>query len=169
MKQHGGNTWVHSEVGRGTTCKVYLPPTDRAPGASATTAQRAEDPRTEGRVVLLVEGNDPARDVAQLVLEEDGFEVHMATNGEEARACTRDASHELDLLLTDVVVPDMNGRELADPTRELPPGARVRIDIGTGLPLSGPGHGSRDRPGGESIRCAWTEARAVPPNRVDPP
>jgi len=122
VKQSGGYIWVYSEVGHGTTVKVYLPrvPVDEvAPSRSAPAAEPSEA-RGGPETVLLVEDAAPVRSLARRSLEARGYTVLDAADG--ATALDLAARHRggIDVLVTDVVMPGMSGRELAErlaPTR----------------------------------------------------
>ena len=131
VKQSGGSIWVYSEPGRGTTFKVYLP----LHGAAQTAAPAASDVEakaagTAAATVLLVEDHDQVRTLVHLVLEKQGFTVLAASNGGDALAVA--AAHEgpIDLILTDLVMPGMDGKELVECLRELRPGIRALFTSG---------------------------------------
>jgi signal transduction histidine kinase len=111
VKQSGGYIWVYSEPGRGTTFKIYLPEatTARARSAGASGGQRL--PRGQASV-LLVDDEAGVRAVASRVLEACGYRVTTAGSGEEALARCADGSFEPDLVITDVVMPGLNGDQL---------------------------------------------------------
>ncbi len=116
VRQGGGNIWVYSEPGRGTTFKVYLPRTEDVPAAP-----RAE-PHWEGQLgsgfVLVVEDDDAVRDIVVRILRRAGYQVAAADDLESARFALRNADRPLDLLLTDVILTDTTGPELAASLRE---------------------------------------------------
>lgn len=112
VKQSGGSTWVYSEVGIGTTVKVYLPAVSDAvetPQQEALTAGRGKGTET----VLLVEDEKPVRDLVSTVLRGAGYRVLEANNGEDALKICNSNREPPQLLLTDVVLPEMSGPELA--------------------------------------------------------
>ncbi len=126
VKQAGGFIYVYSELGQGTTFKVYLP---RATGRVAAPVERAVgvtgalDGR--GLVVLLVEDEDLLRSVACRALDRCGFKVIEAANGGEALLVVRQRAQPLDLVVTDVVMPRMNGHTLVQELRTLQPGLKA--------------------------------------------
>jgi PAS domain S-box-containing protein len=114
IKQSGGNIEVYSEEHYGTTFKIYLP---AVVGADLTLAQEQATrvPSARGQeTVLLVEDEPGVRLIALLVLESQGYYVLDAAGPEEALRLAADHQGRIDLLLTDVVMPGMNGRELAE-------------------------------------------------------
>jgi CheY-like chemotaxis protein len=122
VQQSGGFIWVYSEPGRGTTFKIYLPEVDAPPDASVLAA--TELPRgTE--TVLLVEDAEPVRAVARQVLERQGYTVLEAPHGDAALAIATAHDGPIHLLLTDVVMPGLSGRQVADQLKQLRPDTRV--------------------------------------------
>jgi two-component system cell cycle sensor histidine kinase/response regulator CckA len=123
VHQLGGHIWVYSEVGHGTTFKIYFPceesmalpvsdaPLDEIPGGAET--------------VLLVEDEPAVRALATRTLRERGYEVLVAETGEIALELCRRHAGAIHLLLTDVVMPAMSGRQVVDKVAELRPGTRV--------------------------------------------
>jgi len=123
VKQSGGNIWVYSEIGLGTTFKVYLPRTDTPP--AETVSSSPPEKITGGETVLIVEDDDSVRRIAKRVLTSAGYRVLSAANGGEALLLCEEQGTEVDLLLTDVVMPQMNGKELADRLALQRPGLKV--------------------------------------------
>ena len=112
VQQSGGFIWVYSEPGHGTTFKIYLPRVD-APAESAVVA--AVGPVARGtETVLLAEDSAAVRAVARQVLERQGYTVLEAPDGELALHLAQRHAGPIHLLLTDVVMPGMSGRQLAD-------------------------------------------------------
>ncbi|HYJ48007.1 MAG TPA: ATP-binding protein, partial [Pyrinomonadaceae bacterium] len=124
VKQSGGNIAVCSEVGRGTTFNVYLPRVDEC-------ADSLEAPPFNAQImggsetVLLVEDDDLVRGIARTTLEMCGYKVLEAANGGEALLISRDNDCNIALLLTDLVMPRMNGRTLAREICSLCPEIKV--------------------------------------------
>jgi NO-binding membrane sensor protein with MHYT domain/CheY-like chemotaxis protein len=111
VKQSGGHIYVYSEPGRGTSVKVYLA---RAVGAPAAGDPRQEIRAQPGReTVLLVEDDPSIRDLAQRVLLKRGYSVLAAASPGEAVALVGEQRRQVDLLLTDVMLPEMSGPDLA--------------------------------------------------------
>ena len=112
VQQSGGHIWVYSEVGHGTTFKIYLPSAEKklVPGT-----QEAEDvlpPRRDGVTVLLVEDDAVMRRLTRKMLEEHGYRVLEAEDGNAAMKMISSAATKVDLLLTDVVMKGMTGPDL---------------------------------------------------------
>ena len=116
---------MQSRPGRGTTFKVYLPRIAEVPGA-AEQAARPHALRRGSETVLLAEDETFVRDLAARTLREAGYEVLEAANGLEAlRRVDQHREREIQLLITDVVMPRMSGRELAAAMRSLSPDIKV--------------------------------------------
>jgi PAS domain S-box-containing protein len=109
VRQSGGTVWVYSEVGRGTTFKVYLPSANRSDSASSS--EPALEARGGCETVLVVEDEEVVRALVRHVLEAQGYRVLIASTPSEALELA--AEGDPHLVLTDVVMPEMNGRELA--------------------------------------------------------
>jgi CheY-like chemotaxis protein len=124
VKQSGGFIWVYSEPGRGTTFKVYLPRVDEPAEATRPAGPPAEAPRGH-ETILLVEDTATLQEVIRETLEELGYTVLLASNGEEALALAEEREGPIDLLLTDVVMPKLGGGDLAKLLSALRPGMRV--------------------------------------------
>ena len=124
VHQYGGHVWVYSEPGKGTTFKVYLPVSrDRIAGP-----QRPESvptSRSGSETILLVEDEDQVRAIVEQVLHRRGYRVLCARDAREAILVAEEHSGEIDLLLTDVIMPHASGRELADQLLAKHPSMRV--------------------------------------------
>jgi PAS domain S-box-containing protein len=124
VRQSEGHIHVDSAPGRGTTFEVCLPRTPEAPAALAS--QPAAKAATGGSETVLVVEDDPqVRGVTVRALEAGGYRVLVASDGREALATGAAALRGVRLLVTDVVMPGMDGRALADALREAHPGIRV--------------------------------------------
>jgi len=123
-KQHGGNIWVYSEPGKGTTFKIYLPVCE-ASGVQETTVKKEMTDLTGNETILLAEDNEQVCELAHAILERQGYTVLTAENGKEALAILESHDGPLHLLLTDVVMPEMNGRDLFASAAERHPGLKV--------------------------------------------
>jgi len=111
MKQHGGNVWVYSEAGTGTTFKVYLPCV--AADADKLAAKSEPDIASVGtETILVVEDETSVRDIMTSILEDCGYTVLGAGNSREAKKVFAERGQEVDLLFTDVVLPDLKGPKL---------------------------------------------------------
>ena len=112
VKQSGGYIWVYSELGKGTTFKVYLPRVKDAVQAPAA-EMPASTARKGHETILLVEDEPDVRELTQMVLTGCGYRVIEALTPEDAERLAGNNGAEIHLLLTDVVMPGMSGRELA--------------------------------------------------------
>jgi len=113
VRQSGGHIWVYSEPGLGTTFKIYFPSTTRASDSLPHTAPAASVSAAE-QTILLVEDSSLLAKVTRDFLQGEGYQVLMASNPREAIGIAEKHHAPIHLLLTDVVMPDMNGRELAE-------------------------------------------------------
>jgi PAS domain S-box-containing protein len=129
VKQSDGYVWAYSEPGQGTTFKVYLPMAEQAPAEPEAPAA-APTRRGQGEAVLLVEDDDAVRQVTRRALEEGGYRVLEAANGRDALTVLASTNSRIALVLTDVVMPKMSGRELAERIAELRPGVPVVFTSG---------------------------------------
>jgi len=112
VKQSGGFIWVYSEVGKGTSFKIYLPRVDQPEEKGNVPQGLAEAPRgTE--TILLAEDEHDVREVAREFLESGGYTVIEARDGADALRLASESKGGIDLLVTDMVMPGMTGRELA--------------------------------------------------------
>jgi CheY-like chemotaxis protein len=112
VKQHGGYVGIASEVGVGTRVTVHLPLAP-APAEAAEAAAMAPGTRGYGRI-LVVEDEPMLRDLARRALARRGYEVVVVTDGASALRLLEGDTPRFDLVLTDVVMPKLNGKELAD-------------------------------------------------------
>jgi CheY-like chemotaxis protein len=130
VKQSGGFIWVYTEPGRGTTFKVYMPlahaesASEATPDAAGFTVPRGSE------VVLLAEDSRGVRAAVRRLLERLGYTVLEAPNGKAAIEIASKTETPIDLLMTDVVMPEMSGRELAEHFLALRPNAKVLYTSG---------------------------------------
>jgi two-component system cell cycle sensor histidine kinase/response regulator CckA len=125
VKQAHGYVWVYSEPGHGTTFKIYLPRIEASEApAEAPTARRGAVSRG-AETILLVEDDQAVRMVARRILACWGYTVLEAVTGAEALLIVERQGSEIDLVLTDMVMPEMSGPELASVLRERHPALRV--------------------------------------------
>jgi PAS domain S-box-containing protein len=124
VKQSGGCVWVYSEPGSGTTFKIYLPRVDAVPAEVAPPERRASG-HQGSEVILLVEDDAAVRTVVARILRAGGYAVVEAANGAQALRICENPAIGLDLIITDIVMPEMGGREFARLLRELRPDSRM--------------------------------------------
>jgi PAS domain S-box-containing protein len=124
VKQSNGYIWVDSAPGKGTSFEIYLPRHVGQPAVEEQTVDARENLRGS-ECILLVEDAQPLRKLAQTFLKEAGFRVLSAGSGEEALEVAAGFGVTFDLLLTDVVMPGMNGRVLAEQLLPRQPGMKV--------------------------------------------
>jgi two-component system, cell cycle sensor histidine kinase and response regulator CckA len=123
VKQLGGNIWVYSEPGHGTTFKIYFPLIDDEAGTVLGQTE-IEAPRgTE--TVLLVEDDDAIRELIREILEMEGYKVLTASSGHEALQVSQEIKDSIELLITDVVMPGMSGGDLSKTLAETYPEIKV--------------------------------------------
>jgi PAS domain S-box-containing protein len=128
VRQNGGWIWAYSEPGRGSTFKIYLP---RRQGAlSIPEPALVVNEKGGSETVLLVEDQEEVRKFASLALRSFGYRVLEADNGLTAIDLAREHDGAIDLLLTDVVMPGIGGRELAERLRNERPGIKVLFTTG---------------------------------------
>jgi signal transduction histidine kinase len=154
IKQSGGHVKIYSEVGDGTTIKIYLPRYDgHHEAASAEIPVSAE--RGRGETILIVEDDDGVRQYAAEILRDLNYQVLEARDSASALKLL-DAEKNFDLLLTDVVLPGKNGRELATEIEKRRPG--IKIIFMTGYSRNAIVHHGRLDRGTELIPKPLTEA-----------
>jgi CheY-like chemotaxis protein len=126
VKQSKGHVWVYSEPGHGTAFKVYLP---RASGAAKSVPAGQGDAPARARggheTVLIVDDDDQVRAVACTILRRNGYVVLEASNGGEALLIAEQHGATIHLLLTDVVLPRLSGRQIAERVAKARPGIKV--------------------------------------------
>lgn len=126
VKQSGGYVWAYSEVNHGTVFKIYLPRERTAKDAPEPEVKKPDTAAAMGaETILLVEDEDALREGAAQFLSLRGYKVLQGRNGMDALRMAELCQGNLDLLITDVVMPGMGGRELADRLRKIRPQTRV--------------------------------------------
>ncbi len=137
VQQAGGFILVYSEEGVGTTFKVYLPRVEQAeqleeaeslPGEEGSPAAGAEGGISE--TILVAEDDETIRSLIAMILRDNGYRVYAAADGESAFAVFKNNQSKVDLLLTDVVMPKLDGRQLADRVRTISPDIKVIFTSG---------------------------------------
>ncbi len=124
VKQSGGYIWVYSEPDRGTTFKIFFPQVDQA--AEAVRAERRPGGIQRGtETILLVEDNEQVRQLTSSVLADSGYNVLPVASPEEGLALCRANRPDIQLLVTDVILPGMNGPQLAEQVKQIFPRTRV--------------------------------------------
>jgi CheY-like chemotaxis protein len=145
VKQSGGNIWVYSEVGRGTTFKIYFPQyagADETPAAAAAGSRPQAD--SAGATILIVEDDAAVRNAVRRLLERHRYEVLEAANGGDALVVLAESPRPVDLVISDMVMPEMSGLQLRHQLRKLRPSLPVLLMSGyteeaiTRLAASGP-------------------------------
>ncbi len=124
VKQSGGNIWVYSEPGQGTTFKIYLPQIEDPLDGAQESSTLAAPCRGRG-TVLVVEDEDGVRNLVRDILQTAGYTVLEARHGAEALDVSERHVGPIHLMLTDVVMPEMSGRELAQRLAILRPATKV--------------------------------------------
>lgn len=123
IKQASGYIWVYSEIGRGTSFKVYLP---RAGEEIDDSPQPAEPKSLQGgETILLAEDDNQVRRIAMRALSQLGYQIIEASNGKEALEKAKQWEGDIHLLLTDVVMPEMGGKQLVEALSPLRPQMRI--------------------------------------------
>ncbi|MCC6428170.1 MAG: PAS domain-containing protein [Phycisphaerales bacterium] len=129
VKQHGGHIWVYSEVGKGTTFKVYIPrhlgeqPRPAAPA-------RAQIRSSGHETILVVEDESLVRELAVAALREQGYQILEADNAQRALEFIRSHSSRIHLIVTDVIMPGMSGKQLAEAAQTARPETRILYTSG---------------------------------------
>jgi len=155
VKQSGGQVKIYSEIGEGTTIRIYLP---RAHVAASAVGD-SETPLLLSRgneTILVVEDEADVRSYLVETLSDLNYEVHAASDGASALALFNSGSVRVDLLLTDIVMPGMNGRQLADEMRERKSGLKVLFM--TGYSRNAIVHQGRLDPGVSLLQKPLTQA-----------
>jgi len=129
VKQSGGNIWVYSEPGRGTTFKIYLPES-RVISAAPDLETSQREMHIGSETILLVEDEESVRGLAREILESCGYTVIEASDGAEALEKFAPICDSVAMLITDVIMPKMGGRELSEKLRGTCPDIKVLFTSG---------------------------------------
>jgi CheY-like chemotaxis protein len=133
VQRHSGKILVYSELGKGTTFKLFFPKLHVA-GESQNVAPAVPAPASGTETILVVEDNEGVRAYARAALEQRGYSLLEAADGEAALELARNHPGKISLLLTDVVMPQMSGPQVARRLRELRPGLKVLYMSGYAKP-----------------------------------
>jgi PAS domain S-box-containing protein len=125
IKQSGGYIWVYSEPGQGTTFKIYFPQVEQPVQALGVEKRPSSSVQQGSETVLLVEDDPQLRELTSSVLTQCGYKVLVAGSPEEGLAIGKKHPREIRLLITDVVMPRINGRQLAEQVLRIAPDVRV--------------------------------------------
>ncbi|MBI1387071.1 MAG: PAS domain S-box protein [bacterium] len=134
VKQSGGYIHVYSEPGKGATFNIYFPRIDEKGQGTLPTVIKPEFDSTTKYSILLVEDEESVRGVVKRTLESNNFTVVAVGSGIEAEQIIKEASHQFDLILTDVVMPNMSGKEVVQRIRTYRP--EIRAIFMSGYPDS---------------------------------
>jgi CheY-like chemotaxis protein len=130
VEQSGGIIRYESQPGEGTTSRIFWPAVAEAVDYGARPAGGLAEAPKGSEVILLVEDEDAVRKLARMILETIGYVVYEARNGREGLAMCEAHERNIDLLVTDVVMPELGGRELAECALKLRPGMKVMFMSG---------------------------------------
>jgi two-component system cell cycle sensor histidine kinase/response regulator CckA len=125
VKQSGGDIWAYSEAGLGSTFKIYLPRLDEPPQERPPEAAPGDPLRAGHETLMIVEDSEIIRRLLKAILSQRGYRLLVAADGEEALRLDAEHVEPIHLLLTDVVMPRMSGRELAQRLAPRRPGLKV--------------------------------------------
>ena len=131
IKGHGGYIDLYSEIGRGTTFQIYLPASDKE--ADIKPVEKLIDVNIGTETILLVEDEEVVLDVGIKMLGKMGYNVLAAKNGEEAIVLYKEKQYTIDMVILDMVLPEMGGGEVYDLIKEINPDVRVLLASGYSL------------------------------------
>jgi len=124
VKQNKAIVFVYSEPGKGTMFKIYWPTTEEK--ISTNIIENLTDKDLSGNeIILFVEDNEEIRNYAAASLKEFGYQVHVAENGAKALDLLINKKQKINLLVTDLVMPEINGKELSEKTKEALPDTKI--------------------------------------------
>lgn len=129
VKQNKGSVYVYSEPDIGSTFKIYWPATGKKFSANVS-IENTESKLKGTETILLVEDDEQVRNFASAALKDFGYKVYSAENGKESINLINNQKIKVDLLFTDMIMPDMNGKELAKKIKEISPDIDVLFASG---------------------------------------
>ena len=132
IKNHGGHINVYSEKGHGTTFNLYLPASDKVVEREA---RKPRELQQGSETILLVDDEDITMEVGEEILHELGYKVITARNGLEALAAYKDHKDEIDLVILDMIMPDMGGGKTYDELKKINP--EIKVLLSSGYSISG--------------------------------
>ncbi len=125
VKQSGGNIWVYSEPGSGSIFKIYLPKTEEQAVKKTVSSFHPESIRSGKEEILIVEDNKEVKSFIKNVLKELGYTLYEAEDGIKALEILKERKGKVDLIITDLIMPNMRGDRLAEEVRRLYPGIKI--------------------------------------------
>ena len=131
VKSHGGHITCYSEIGMGTTFKIYFPIID--PSETSSVEESSFFPSFGMETVLLVDDEQPIRDLGKRILERGGYTVLTGSNGKEAIDIYKRDQKHISLVILDMIMPEMGGKQCIEELLQYDPGAKVLVASGFGL------------------------------------